>query len=99
MPFAAALSMFMVQVELVYIPAKGAMVHLHLSLKAGATVAEVLNASGILTSHPEVKAFSVGIFSKQVTLDSKVKSGDRIEIYRPLLVDPKEKRRRLAKKV
>lgn len=87
----------MVEVELVYIPAKAPIVHQHLSLHSGASVADALDASGILLSHPEVKAFSVGIFSKQVELETKVKSGDRIEIYRSLLIDPKEKRRQRAK--
>ncbi|MBA2650942.1 MAG: RnfH family protein [Tatlockia sp.] len=87
----------MVQVELVYLPEEGSPLHLHLSLEPGATVIDVLEASGIFISHPEVKELPVGIFSKQVALDSLVKSGDRIEIYRALIVDPMEKRRQRAK--
>jgi putative ubiquitin-RnfH superfamily antitoxin RatB of RatAB toxin-antitoxin module len=87
----------MVLVELIYIPAEGSVVHLHLSLEPGATVADVLETSGILKTNPEVKGLPVGIFSKQVTLHSQVKSGDRVEIYRPLTHDPKEKRRQRAK--
>jgi putative ubiquitin-RnfH superfamily antitoxin RatB of RatAB toxin-antitoxin module len=40
----------------------------------------------------------VGIFSKLHTLDSQVEDGDRIEIYLPLMVDPKKIRRNRAKK-
>ncbi|MBA3537536.1 MAG: RnfH family protein [Tatlockia sp.] len=87
----------MVQVELVFIPAEGPIVHLHLSVEPGATVADVLETSGIFKTNPEVKKLPVGIFSKQVALDSQIKSGDRIEIYRPLSLDPMEKRRQRAK--
>ena len=39
---------------------------------------------------------SVGIFSRKVTLDYLLSAGDRVEIYRPLLADPKEVRRQKA---
>lgn len=97
MPFVRALSLFMVKAELVYLPAEGEAKHLHLALKAGSTVAAALEASGIFVTNPETKGLAVGIFSRQVSLDRVVKSGDRIEIYRPLTLDPKEKRRRRAK--
>lgn len=87
----------MVQVELIYIPDDGSIFHQHLFLEPGATVEDVLNASGVYTRHPEAKGFAIGIFSKQVPLHSLVKSGDRVEIYRPLVLDPKEKRRQRAK--
>lgn len=87
----------MVEVELIYIPENQPVVHLQLSLPSGATVADVLEESGILDKFPDLKDLPVGIFSKQVTFDCKVKSGDRIEIYRPLIIDPKEKRRQRAK--
>jgi len=87
----------MVDVELLYLPASQEVVHSRLALAAGATVSDVLLASGVLASHPEVKGMPVGIFSTLVTLDTAVKSGDRVEIYRQLLVDPKEKRRQRAR--
>ncbi len=87
----------MVNVELVYAPIASALIHLHLDVSEGATVGDVLNQSGLLDSLPEIRGLSVGIFSKQVDLSVKVKSGDRIEIYRPLLIDPMEKRRQRAK--
>ena len=58
-----------------------------------------LLASSSVTSFPENLApFSIGIFGKRVTLDKILKEGDRIEIYRPLIRDPKEARRLRAKK-
>src|SRR5947209_4127090 len=58
------------------------------------TVASALELSGILTLCHEIDLASqkVGIFSKLVTLEQLVKKGDRIEIYRPLLIDPKQAR-------
>ena len=87
----------MVNVELVYIPAGLNAIHLHLTVALGATVADVLHQSGLSVSHPEIKDMPVGIFAKPVTLDTIVKQGDRLEIYRPLMIDPKEKRRLRAK--
>jgi len=67
----------------------------------GATVGEAIRASGILAKCPEIDlaAATVGIFSKPCTLDRRLRPGDRVEIYRPLVADPKEARRsRAAKK-
>ena len=66
----------------------------------GATLRDVVEASGILESFPEIdldKA-SVGIFSKPARLGDPVSEHDRVEIYRPLQMDPKEARRQRAKK-
>ena len=87
----------MVNVELVYIPVDQEAIHMHLTVAVGATVADVLQLSDLLQNHPEIKDMPVGIFAKPVTLDTMVKSGDRIEIYRPLMIDPKEKRRQRAR--
>ncbi len=61
-------------------------------------VEDVIRHSGVLEAYPEIdlKVNKVGIFSRTVKLDALVKDGDRIEIYRPLLADPKEIRRRRA---
>ena len=72
-----------------------------LRLLAGATVAQAIDASGLLTLCPEINlvSYQVGIFSRLCHLDRRLRAGDRVEIYRPLLVDPKEaRRRRVAKK-
>lgn len=87
----------MVKVELVYIAANQSVLQLSLSLETGATVADALNQSGILKTNPELKELALGIFSKPVSQDTILRSGDRIELYRPLILDPKEKRRQRAK--
>lgn len=68
-------------------------------LAAPASVAQVIANSGFLKAHPDVdwQACGVGIFGKRVTPQTMVADGDRIEIYRPLVFDPKESRRRRAR--
>lgn len=84
-------------VEVVFAPLDAPMIHLHVDAPDNLTVEEVLQQSGLLESHPEIRDLSVGIFSKLVDYNTKVRLGDRIEIYRPLLIDPMEKRRQRAK--
>ncbi len=62
-----------------------------LDLPPGATVRDALAASGLILN-PENQAF--GIFGNRVPLDHPLAEGDRVEIYRPLALDPKEARRR-----
>ncbi|PIQ42802.1 MAG: RnfH family protein [Gammaproteobacteria bacterium CG11_big_fil_rev_8_21_14_0_20_46_22] len=70
------------------------------SLKSTAVVLDALLASGILKQFPEIdlKTQRVGIFSECVMLSEKLKDGDRVEIYRPLTIDPKDARRLRAQK-
>jgi uncharacterized protein len=79
------------RVEVVYALARRAE-SIRLSVPQGATVGEVLEKSGLL---PQVRG-KVGIFGKVVRADARVADGDRVEIYRPLAIDPKEARRRRA---
>ncbi len=62
------------------------------------TVEEAIRGSGILERFPEIdlEQQKVGIFSKAAKLDSPLREGDRVEIYRELLADPKEVRKRRA---
>ncbi len=87
----------MVKVELVYVPVNQPVISLELNLAAGSTVADVLEQSGLLKTHPETAHMPTGIFGTLAPLTQVVKSGDRVEIYRPLLIDPKEKRRQRAR--
>jgi len=65
----------------------------------GASVRDAIVASGITDHIPDVRDFDdVGIWGRRVTPDHAVRSGDRIEIYRPLAADPKETRRRRARR-
>jgi putative ubiquitin-RnfH superfamily antitoxin RatB of RatAB toxin-antitoxin module len=60
----------------------------------GTTVAGAIRVSGLLEEFPEIDLArnKVGIFSRRVSLEHSLRPGDRIEIYRPLLVDPKTAR-------
>jgi putative ubiquitin-RnfH superfamily antitoxin RatB of RatAB toxin-antitoxin module len=69
---------------------------LQITLPAGSRVIEAVEQSGILQAMPEV-AFDpsrLGIFSRHVSPDDMLHDGDRVEIYRPLTLDPKDARRR-----
>jgi putative ubiquitin-RnfH superfamily antitoxin RatB of RatAB toxin-antitoxin module len=67
-----------------------------LKLPAGATAGEAVRASGLLEKHRGLGAPKIGIYGKVVDPDAKLSDGDRVEIYRPLALDPKEARRRRA---
>jgi len=64
----------------------------------GITAQEVLDQSGILEQYPEInlEKQKVGLFGKIIKLDHRVREKDRIEIYRPLIADPKEVRKKRA---
>ncbi len=63
----------------------------------GTTAAEAIELSGIRQLFPGIEEHPVvGIFSRKVPMDYVMKQGDRLEIYRPLLADPKDVRRRKA---
>jgi putative ubiquitin-RnfH superfamily antitoxin RatB of RatAB toxin-antitoxin module len=64
----------------------------------GSTVAEAIQASGILQKYPDIDLTvnKMGIFGKLTKTDAVVRDKDRIEIYRPLIADPKEVRRKRA---
>ncbi|MBI5430854.1 MAG: RnfH family protein [Nitrosomonadales bacterium] len=65
---------------------------------AGTTVAEAIQASGILQKYPaiDLSTNKLGIFGKLTKGDAVLRDKDRIEIYRPLIADPKEVRRKRA---
>jgi len=65
---------------------------------ASATIAEAIKLSHIDDHFPEIdlNAPKVGIFGKLAKLDATLNPGDRIEIYRPLIADPKEARKKRA---
>ncbi len=68
------------------------------TLDAGTTVQTAILQSGILSQYTDIdlRQNKVGIFARPVKLTDVLKDGDRIEIYRPLLADPKEIRRKRA---
>lgn len=71
-----------------------------LKMDEGATVQAAILASGLLARFPDItlSTNAVGIFGKVCELNQVLKTGDRVEIYRPLVHDPKEARRQRAAK-
>ena len=65
------------------------------SVPLGTTLQAAIEQSGILREMPEIDLLHcrVGIYAKHKTLETILRDGDRIEIYRPLIADPKESRR------
>lgn len=70
-----------------------------LTVPEGTTVEHAISISGILDHFPEIDLAcqTVGIFGKVCTLQQRLRSGDRVEIYRPLIADPKIMRREAAR--
>ena len=66
----------------------------------GTTAEQAVIKSGIIDKCPEIDAnnLTLGIWNRTCKLHQEVKDGDRIEIYRPLIADPKDARRRRAEK-
>jgi putative ubiquitin-RnfH superfamily antitoxin RatB of RatAB toxin-antitoxin module len=67
----------------------------NVNVPPGTTVGSAIERSGLLERHRELRAapLEAGIFHRRCALDTAVRDGDRIEIYRPLRIDPKEARR------
>jgi putative ubiquitin-RnfH superfamily antitoxin RatB of RatAB toxin-antitoxin module len=80
------------KIEVVYALPENARA-LSVELAPGATVQDALAASGF-----RIQNHAVGIFGKRVALEHPLADGDRVEIYRPLAMDPKEARKRRAQK-
>ena len=86
-----------INIEVVY-----ALAHEQALLKqcvpAGTTATEAVRLCGILEKYPEIDLASskLGIFGKLTKADTVLRDKDRIEIYRPLIADPKEVRRKRA---
>ncbi|KZN61447.1 RnfH family protein [Pseudoalteromonas luteoviolacea] len=89
----------MIKVEVVFaLPDKATTVTVDVA--EGTSAEQVVLQSGILERCPEIEPtdLSLGIWNRTVKLHQVVKEGDRIEVYRPLIADPKEARRRRADK-
>ena len=86
-----------IQVEVIYaLPQRNWAIPV--TLAAGSTLQQAIVCSGILEQCPEIDLASscVGVYGKLQGLDTVLRAGDRVEIYRSLRVDPKEARRKRA---
>lgn len=86
-------------VEVVYAPAPGVIDLVALRLPAGTTLAQALEASGLLRRHGlEPSGVKAGIWGRVREPGTELRERDRVEIYRGLVVDPKEARRQRYKR-
>lgn len=87
-----------IRVEVCYAAGPDQAFLLALDLPAGSTIRSAIERSGVLACAPELdpETFQVGIYGKLRTLDTVLREQDRVEIYRSLIADPKEARRRRA---
>lgn len=88
-----------ISVEVAYATADEQVILL-LQARAGITVEEAIRRSGIQQRFAEIDLArqKVGIFSRPVELTQRLRHKDRVEIYRPLIIDPMEMRRRRAER-
>jgi hypothetical protein len=86
------------RVEVVYALANGQDL-VALDMEEGAVARQAVEASGMVERHPELAAedWRLGIFGKQVLPETLLRDGDRVDILRPLPMDPKEARRLRAR--
>ena len=80
-------------VEVIY-PLESEQISFSVNVKDGVSVRQVILDSKILVKYPElnINTMTIGIYSQIVDLDDIVKDNDRIEIYRDLIIDPKQAR-------
>jgi len=85
----------LLKIVVAYSPAAGQVDIVELKLPSGSTVMHALRESGVLARHSEIDPTTskIGVWGKLRSADDVLRDGDRVEVYRPLLVDPKEARR------
>jgi len=67
-----------------------------LDLAPGSTVLDAIEASGLLQRLPQIVLGRAGIWGRPVSPETRLRDRDRVEIYRPLIADPREVRRKRA---
>jgi len=82
------------QVEVVFALAEK-QVLLLVELPAGATVGDAIDRSGLARQFPDcdIRGLQAGVWGKPADSDCPVRDGDRVELYRPLAMDPRDARR------
>jgi hypothetical protein len=83
----------------VVVAGEGRITRRRIGVEAGTTVAGAVERSGALAEHPELDAARLGfsIYGRPVRPERVVEPGDRIEVLRPLIHDPRDRRRALAR--
>lgn len=83
----------MVQVEVVFSPGPRQIWCRQLTLPPGSTVADALQASALLATHPQASGCGLARWGRPCAADAPLREGDRVEVLRNLKADPKESRR------
>ena len=89
----------MINIEIVFaLPTKATT--LNIEVFQGTTAEQAVIQSGIIKKCPEIDAtaLTLGVWNRTVKLNHELKDGDRVEIYRPVIADPKDARRKRAEK-
>lgn len=86
-----------ISVEVAYAAAPDRQRLIELDVPAGAKAIDAIRLSGLLEEFPGLDTTHIGIFGEHIEHDRPLEAGDRVEIYRPLISDPKEVRRELAR--
>ena len=84
------------RVEVCFSPAPGVVDHAEVEVPEGATLAQAIEASGVLQRHPQLASapLDAGVWGRRLPPQTVLQAQDRVELYRPLTVDPMEARRR-----
>ena len=70
---------------------------IELELPEGSCLADAVAASRVLRRFPELRGAATGIWSRPCKEDARLREGDRVELYRPLVADAKQMRRARAR--
>lgn len=89
----------MIEVEVAFAPDSQTQKLVSVQVTDNSCVRDAVNATGWPQQYPQIFDYSVGIFSQKVNWKTAINTGDRIEIYRPLRIDPQNKRKLLSNKV
>lgn len=86
-----------ITVEVCFSPRAGQVERVALTLAMGSTLAQALDASGLKARYPEIDQLECGVWGRKAPLETVLRERDRVEVWRALLVDPKEARRQRYK--
>lgn len=83
------------RISVVWSPGPRQVHEVHVTLKPGSTVADAVQASGLTSDFPGLSESSTitGVWGRKALSDQPLQDRDRVELYRPLTVDPKVARR------
>lgn len=82
----------MFTIEIAFAPDSQTQLLKQLNVATGTTAQQAVEQSELSSLYPQILQYDVGIFSQKIAWDTVLKAGDRVEIYRPLTLDPMKKR-------